>query len=741
MNLINNRRLGLPILTNCISKIAVAVLTVVAHQGSALAQQVQSNSSTVLDVLNVYGEIDSSAYRTLLAKADAPNAIDVIEGEQLHQFNEQSLGDALRRVPGITFDGANRAREIRLRGLPGEYTQVLINGRPLIDGESRRNFEVDRIPTGLVERVEIIRTPRASQQGQGGAGTVNIVLKNDAQVTPQQFSVGGGYLEGIGELGELTLFQNGTFGAIEVALGLSAQRFQRSESKDTFNFNANGNPAGGELGTNERRFDQFNLMPRFALQTESVGRFEFDPFYLRTKEFRDDISIDLAANQVTHGRKTVEDRERVRESYGFHANWQGQINPSSNIRAGVDWQKGKTDTARDETRFNTNGTINRTRQRSERIDMELIRPELALTLDKVSHLTQVGVGAELRKHEETNAEVRDGLLRSPRNDRIFDIHETVHFVFLDDEWHATDRLRLVSGLRVESSKTKTTDFSNNENKESQTFWLPSVSTVFAATDQTDLRLGIARTLKRPDLRTLTPVVDEKSGTAADPDVRGNPNQQPESIWGIDLGIDHYFANQRGLLSLNLFNRKFNDKIEGAIQLDGGRYIATPQNLGDARARGVELGMRLPLDDIGLDNFTLWGNAVYTDSRVDSLAGGTRPFIDQPDLVGNLGVDYFFSPWLTTFGIAINQTSSIDQSRRLTNGEELKQSIDGRTRLDLSSRTELSDQLTLTFSVTNLLANTENRIDHLFDSQGHLVSTSGTKEPSYRSAFARLTWGF
>ena len=210
---------------------ATAGLLVGGYHGPAFTQTSSAEPPIVLEALSVYGEVDSSAQKAARLKADAPNAIEVIDGEQLHQFNEQALGDALRRVPGITFDGANRAREIRLRGLPGEYTQVLINGRPMIDGESRRNFEVDRIPTGLVERVEVIRTPRASQQGQGGAGTVNIVLKSGAQVAPQQLSIGGGYLDGIGEQGELTIFQTGNLGAMEVALGLSAQRFQRSEQR------------------------------------------------------------------------------------------------------------------------------------------------------------------------------------------------------------------------------------------------------------------------------------------------------------------------------------------------------------------------------------------------------------------------------------------------------------------------------------------------------------------------------
>ena len=205
-------------------------------------------NAQMLNPITVFGEVDTSAQRAVQLKASAPNSIEVITAEQLQQYNEQALGDALRRVPGVTYDGANRSREVRLRGLPGEYTQVLVNGRPMIDGESRRGFEVDRIPTGLVERIEVVRSPRASLPGQGAAGTVNIVLKNGVDEMQQsELSVGAGHLEGNGEQGELSFATATKAGPLDIMLAGSVQRFRRSESKDEFEFDAGGAPDGGKL--------------------------------------------------------------------------------------------------------------------------------------------------------------------------------------------------------------------------------------------------------------------------------------------------------------------------------------------------------------------------------------------------------------------------------------------------------------------------------------------------------------
>lgn len=89
----------------------------------------------------------------------------VIEAEQLNQFGDQPLGDALRRLVGVSFAGANRAREVQLRGIGPEYAQVLVNGRRILDANSKRSVQLDRIPSSLVEHVEIIRSPLASQEG------------------------------------------------------------------------------------------------------------------------------------------------------------------------------------------------------------------------------------------------------------------------------------------------------------------------------------------------------------------------------------------------------------------------------------------------------------------------------------------------------------------------------------------------------------------------------------------------
>jgi outer membrane receptor protein involved in Fe transport len=131
--------------------------------------------------------------------------------EFFQQLEPISVGDMLKRVPGVAFTSDVGERESpQLRGMGQGFTQVLINGKPVPDagGETatERSVLVDRIPAELVDRVEIIRSPSADIDSQGVGGTINIILKNGATLPPGG-SIRGSILHYVPEI------EGGEFGA------------------------------------------------------------------------------------------------------------------------------------------------------------------------------------------------------------------------------------------------------------------------------------------------------------------------------------------------------------------------------------------------------------------------------------------------------------------------------------------------------------------------------------------------
>ncbi len=228
----------------------------------------------------------------------------------------------VRRLPGVTFPGVNRSRDIKLRGIPKEYTQVLLDGRPLLDGDTSRNIEVDRVPASFIERIEITRTPLASMDSMGAAGTVNIITRRSFGASGGQLTMGAGRMEDNGTPGEISGWQGGESGPLRYFIGGGYQRRLVQESANEFTFKGDGSPDGGELGPQHRKFDEYTLLSRFELAVDPANTIVVAPSYLRTTERRDQNALRLSDDQTYVDRDTHEMRERIRETYGANVEWQ-----------------------------------------------------------------------------------------------------------------------------------------------------------------------------------------------------------------------------------------------------------------------------------------------------------------------------------------------------------------------------------------------------------------------------------
>lgn len=725
-------------------KLGLSVGLLALYGADSWAQQAGSSTSpTVLPTVTVEGEaINTAAQRAIEDKRAAPNAITVIEAEQLNQFGDQPLGDALRRLPGVSFPGGNRARDVQLRGVGVEYSQVLVNGRALIDGNSKRSVQVDRIPSSMVERVEIIRAPLASMDGQGSAGTVNIILKNQNFTSRGEAGAGVGYQDENGPLGDATFLQAFEAGPLRAVLSGGVQRQRRNESKDTYNYTGAGAANGGTLEKNERRFDQINLTPSFELSASDQDTLRFEPSYLRTRELRDDVSTALLANQVTVNNREVEKRTRERENYGLYGAWTHDFNTATDLTLSLDYQQATEDTLRRAVRYTAAGVPNRVRNRTEIIELERYNPALVLGHKIDGHELKVGSDYSFSTRDEDNSSVTNGVVDAANQTRRYGIEETRWNAFAQDSFRITANDRLTYGVRVEDTTTKTADFFGVSRERDNFFVLPSLNYVHSFAGDLDFRTGIARTLRRPDLRELSPSVATAGGTAASPDTGGNPDLEPESIWGLDFGLDQYFWGNRGLVAGNIFARHFTDKIENIQANEAGRIVSRGQNVGTGKMYGLELEGRLPLGFVGMENLTLWGNATRVLTQVEAKATGqSRRFLDQPDYVGNIGIDWFVPMLSTTFGASVNLASGYRQNNRLADGTSQSADVQSAARFDLSARIELTKEMALNISALNVFAATEKREDRTYNAAGALTAQSRTDEPTYRSIYMRLVSAF
>jgi iron complex outermembrane receptor protein len=97
----------------------------------------------------------------------------VVGREEIERQGDATLGEILKRLPGVTLGGPpGRGGQIRFRGLGAGYTQILLDGDRVPPG-----FQIDSISPEQIERIEILRAPTAETGARAIGGTINIITR------------------------------------------------------------------------------------------------------------------------------------------------------------------------------------------------------------------------------------------------------------------------------------------------------------------------------------------------------------------------------------------------------------------------------------------------------------------------------------------------------------------------------------------------------------------------------------
>jgi outer membrane receptor for ferrienterochelin and colicins len=177
---------------NVLASAVSLALTTAAANAAEQTQAPQTQQTESLEFIEVLAKRVNARERTELAEP-----VLTYSEEYFQRFEPLSVGEMMKRVPGVTFsDDVGEYAAPSLRGIGSEYTQILINGRRISGSGNDNTVLVDRIPAELVERVEIIRSPTSDMDSQGIGGTLNIILKQGAEFNGGIYRLGGYYIDG-----------------------------------------------------------------------------------------------------------------------------------------------------------------------------------------------------------------------------------------------------------------------------------------------------------------------------------------------------------------------------------------------------------------------------------------------------------------------------------------------------------------------------------------------------------------
>lgn len=131
------------------------------------------------DVLGLE-EVVVSGTRTAKRRVDNPIAVNILDSETFRYTQSATLSEGLNFQPGLRTEidcQTCNYSQLRMNGLKGSYTQILINNRPVF-GPLQGLYGLEQIPASIIERVEVVRGGGSSMYGSSAiAGTVNIITK------------------------------------------------------------------------------------------------------------------------------------------------------------------------------------------------------------------------------------------------------------------------------------------------------------------------------------------------------------------------------------------------------------------------------------------------------------------------------------------------------------------------------------------------------------------------------------
>lgn len=135
-------------------------------------------------------EVVVSASRNEVRRCEAPVVVNVLNQKLFERTNSTDLAQSLNFQSGLRVENScqNCAfPQVRINGLEGPYSQVLINSRPVVSALSGV-YALEQLPVNMIDRIEVVRGGGSALFGANAVGgTINIITTDPIE---NSFTVG-----------------------------------------------------------------------------------------------------------------------------------------------------------------------------------------------------------------------------------------------------------------------------------------------------------------------------------------------------------------------------------------------------------------------------------------------------------------------------------------------------------------------------------------------------------------------
>ena len=612
---------------------------------------------------------------------DAPASITVVTREDLEKGSYRDLTDALREVQGVSVTGIANEKDIFIRGLPGAYTLVLVDGKRQSTRDARTNgnsgFEQSFVPpVSAIERIEVVRGPMSSLYGSDAmGGVINIITRKVGDVWSGSVTTEGTVQQHskFGNSGQVSWYANGPILKDQLGLQLWGRGFTRGEDR---------------------------ILSGTAKEYDFNGRLTFTPnedhdIYLeggKTRLRRSAEPGDTLAATDANGTYNTNTRDHwslshtgrwgsTTSEFSFQQEWAERTNFTRNIRTG---------------RVTEN-------PRSPEVRNTVLDGKFTTPFELFGNHTLVTGG----QYFEARLTDQNPGRRTGRDETF---SATQWALFLEDEWRIVDSFALTGGLRLDNHEKYGNHFS------------PRLYGVWSATEELTIKGGISTGFRAPEIRQIAPgyayttggggCTYGPSGTCGV--IIGDPSLEAEKSTSYEVAA--LWDNGDVALGATYFYTDFKDKISNALVLnpdgtparwseDRNYRLWYNYNIDDAVIQGVELTATW----YATPDLTLRGNYTYTHSEQKTGDYEGFPLARTPEHMANLRGDWVtpidgLEAWasLNYHGSEINAGPRIGTNGTpVTINGKAGRKYDAYTTLDIGAKYAVAENVDLNAAIYNV----------------------------------------
>lgn len=564
-------------------------------------------------------------------RRNAPVEVNVLGAKMLRATQSVSLADGLNFQPGVRVETNCQNcgfTQVRLNGLDGPYTQILINSRPVFSSLISV-YGLEMIPSYLIEKVEVVKSGGSALYGANAiAGTINVITKEPVL---NRWEVQSNYASIDGRSNDWNTSANGAYVSNDLDFGISA--FVNVRDREPYDANSDGFTEMVALDAKVfglKSFYKFSPNTKVSIDVNHIDEFRRGGNALNSKPEFTDITEQLGHNIWMYGLNVDQYLNGGKDKMSVYASFQKTIRDS--YYGGLGGGRTPADSL---LAANAYGRTN---------DQSMVTGLQWNHFSNESHVISGGVEFQNNRTDD----------KIPGYQRQVDQTVNNWGIYGQWEWQALNRLKLLMGLRYDNSYVKgdyvLADISTTIDQEFNVL-SPRFTLLYDLTDQIQFRGGYARGFRAPqafneDLH-ISSVGGEPVFVVLSEDLR---KETSDALTG-SLNYIHTKGNRQFNANIQGFYTQLNDPfvlVNTGAQLPNGSIIEEVRNGKGAFVSGIntEINYAIATKWVIQSGFTIQ-QAKYNEAQVlfepDDAEEGeivkSNDFMRVPNVYGYLNLSF------------------------------------------------------------------------------------------------------